>query len=135
MELITIKESHYSNDLAILKSRLEAEGIHCVLKDELTSQVLSHIPSISVKLQVYESDLPLVKTIMDEFGEEITIPQIILCPSCNSKEVKVKMGFIDSLKIALVYAASQLSLSKYKGNQVSKDYICQECDTEFKQKS
>jgi hypothetical protein len=58
MQLVTIKESHYASDLAVLKSRLESEGIECFLDGELTSQVLSHIPSMSAKLQVYDTDLP-----------------------------------------------------------------------------
>jgi len=69
MKLVTIKESHNSNDLMILKSRLESEGIHCNLKDQYTSEVLSHIPSMSVKLQVYDSDLKNVKEIMNDMGE------------------------------------------------------------------
>ncbi len=33
MSLITIQESHIASDLTILKSKLEAEGIRCYLKN------------------------------------------------------------------------------------------------------
>ncbi len=135
MELITIKESHYSSDLAILRSRLESEGVHCVIKDELTSQVLTHLPSMSAKLQVNESDLPKVKTIMDEMGETISIPVIISCPSCYSRDVKAKINFYDKLKLSLKYAVAQLTLSKYESKLEMRTYICQDCGNKFKHKS
>ncbi len=69
MRLVTVKQSHYVSELVILKSRLESEGIECFLKNELTAQVLSHIPSFLVELQVKESDLDRVKEIMAEQNE------------------------------------------------------------------
>ncbi len=50
MQFITIKESHYASDLAVLKSRLEDEGVICRFKDELTTQVLSHLSNITIEL-------------------------------------------------------------------------------------
>lgn len=69
MKFVTIKESHYQTDLVVLKSRLESEGIQCLLKNELTSQVLNHIPSFLVELQVPEADLERVRGILEEIGE------------------------------------------------------------------
>ncbi|RIH63074.1 hypothetical protein D1164_21440 [Mariniphaga sediminis] len=69
MKFVTIKESHYAAELAVLKSRLESEGIECRLKNELTTQVMSHIPSFVVELQVLESDLERVIQILKEIGE------------------------------------------------------------------
>ncbi len=70
MRFITIKQSHYVTELVVLKSRLESEGIECFLKNELTTQVLSHIPSFLVELQVRESDLERVREIMKEHESE-----------------------------------------------------------------
>lgn len=69
MKFITIKESHFLSDLTVLKSRLESEGIECRLKNELTTQVLSHIPSFVVELQVSEHDLEKVIEILKHIGE------------------------------------------------------------------
>ncbi|NQT76986.1 MAG: DUF2007 domain-containing protein [Bacteroidetes bacterium] len=70
MKLITIKESHQATDLIILKSRLEAAGIACYLKNELTTQVLNYIPSMLVELQVSDTDLVKVQEIMQEVEGE-----------------------------------------------------------------
>ena len=69
MKLITVKQSRYAADLAILKSRLESEGIACWLKNELTSQVINYVPSIYAELQVSEADVEKVKAILIESGE------------------------------------------------------------------
>ncbi len=69
MKLITVKQSRYAADLAILKSRLESEGIACWLKNELTSQVINYVPSIYAELQVDEADVERVKVILAETGE------------------------------------------------------------------
>lgn len=69
MKFVTIKESHYMGDLAVLKSRLESEGIPCRLKNELTTQVFSHMATFLVELQVPETDLEKVREILAETGE------------------------------------------------------------------
>ncbi|MFW6289440.1 MAG: DUF2007 domain-containing protein [Mariniphaga sp.] len=69
MKLITVKQSRYAADLAILKSRLESEGIPCWLKNELTSQVINYVPSIYAELQVSEDDVERVKVILAQIGE------------------------------------------------------------------
>ena len=66
MSLITIKESHIESDLLVLKSRLESEGIRCYLKNEFTTQIMSHMPTFVVELQVSSSDLKRVREILKE---------------------------------------------------------------------
>jgi hypothetical protein len=70
MKLVTIKEARYAADLAVLRSRLEDEGIMCRLKNELNAQVISYIPSIYVELQVAEKDLERALEIMKETEQE-----------------------------------------------------------------
>ncbi|NOX84761.1 MAG: DUF2007 domain-containing protein [Chlorobi bacterium] len=69
MEFVTIKESTYVSDLAVLTSLLEANGVRCFLKDEFSSQVLNFMPMMSVKLQVAREDLPKVEKILREAEE------------------------------------------------------------------
>jgi hypothetical protein len=66
MSLVTIKESHVVSDLLVLKSRLESEGIKCYLKNEYTTQIMSHMATFLVELQVSESDLTKVQNILKE---------------------------------------------------------------------
>jgi hypothetical protein len=64
MSLITIKESHVEADLLVLKSILESEGIKCYLKNEFSTQIMSHMANFAVELQVSDSDLDRVQEIM-----------------------------------------------------------------------
>ncbi|HDR51772.1 MAG TPA: DUF2007 domain-containing protein, partial [Mariniphaga anaerophila] len=92
MKFITIKESHYLSDLSVLKSRLESEGIECRLKNELTAQILNHIPSFLVELQVPESDLERVREILIETGELSDSRTKIVCSACGSEKIKLKLS-------------------------------------------
>jgi len=66
MSLVTIKTSHNEIDLLFLKSRLESEGITYYLKNEYSTQVLNHIQSNEVELQISEADIERVKLILEE---------------------------------------------------------------------
>lgn len=66
MSWVTIKSSHYETDLLPLKSRLEAEGVQCFLRNEHTSQVMSHMVTFVTELQVAEEDMEKVTEIMTE---------------------------------------------------------------------
>ena len=66
MSFVTIKESHVETDLLVLKSRLEAEGIKCYLKNEFTAQIMSHMATFTAELQVSSTDLKRAQEIIKE---------------------------------------------------------------------
>ncbi len=99
MKFVTIKESHYQSELVVLKSRLESEGIECRLKNELTTQILNHIPSFLVELQVPEHHLERAGEIMHEMGETASGSSRISCPRCGSEEVKLVIPFKNQLRL------------------------------------
>ncbi len=68
MSFVTIKESHVEADLLVLKSRLEAEGIKCFLKNEFTTQIMSHMATFMVELQVSTSDVEKAQAIMQKIA-------------------------------------------------------------------
>ncbi len=70
MKLVTIKASHNIADLLVLKSKLESEGIPCFLKNELTTQIMSHMATFDVELQVAEGDLDGVQEILKDFNNQ-----------------------------------------------------------------
>lgn len=130
MNLVTVKSSHYQTDLIILKSRLESEGIFCFLKNELTSQILNHVPAFIVELQVKNSDLKQVKNIMLEMGETPENGVAFVCDSCGSDKLKMKLSFIKRIQVffSLLYAlGSNVPMDKlFKQAK----YFCKDCGTE-----
>lgn len=69
MSLVTIKRSHYETDLLVLKSKLESEGIRCFMRNEYTTQIMNHMATFDVELQVSEHDLKKAQSIMSQIEE------------------------------------------------------------------
>ena len=67
MKFVTIKESHSESDLLVLKSKLESEGISCFLKNEFTTQIMNHMATFTVELQVPDSEVERAKKIINDF--------------------------------------------------------------------
>ena len=72
MKLITIKKAHLESEISVLKSRLEAEGIRCKLKNEYVTQVINFMPSFVMELQVHEFDLEEALEILKVFESEVS---------------------------------------------------------------
>jgi hypothetical protein len=68
--LVTIYASYSLPDVAILKGRLENDGIHCYIKDEYVMQTNSAISNGigGVKLQVKADDVEKALPILKELG-------------------------------------------------------------------
>ena len=69
-QIVTIRSFNYPVELAVIRGRLEAEGIDCFVQDELTIQAnpfYSHALG-GVKLQVRQSDLRRAMEILEEGG-------------------------------------------------------------------
>ena len=131
MQLITIKESHYSSELAILKSRLESEGIKCIIQGELTSQVLSHIPAMNAKLQVRKSDFEKVRKIMIETGEWQKEKVKIVCPKCGSENFKIKRSSKERWRIFIAVFMALITFVAFANYKHSSLLVCKKCKHEF----
>ncbi|MDD6210814.1 MAG: DUF2007 domain-containing protein [Bacteroidales bacterium] len=70
-KLVTIKTFTYPHELAIIRSKLESEGIYCFAQDELTAQVHPFYSNAigGIKLQVREEDIEKAITILKENGD------------------------------------------------------------------
>lgn len=66
MSFVTIRKTHTPSEILVLKSVLESEGINCFLKNEYTTQIMNHLPSFEVELQVSELDLEKALKIMTD---------------------------------------------------------------------
>ena len=132
MQFITIKESRNANDLYVLKSRLESEGIFCHLKDELSSQILNYLPVMTVKLQVTEKDIERVKEIMEESGESLFDKNNLICPKCGSEKIKVKISIKNSIYILTMFFLAIITLSAVGNVFKNAEYRCKDCYHDFK---
>jgi transposase-like protein len=133
MKFVTIKESHYLADLSVLKSRLESEGIECRLKNELTTQILNHIPSFLVELQVPESDVDRVQKILVETGELSGSATKPVCPACGSEKIKLKLSLRKRIQVFFAAISAALLLGNLPLDKIFKNsrYRCSDCGSEF----
>ena len=134
MNFVTVKESHYQGDLVVLKSRLESEGIKCRLKNELTTQVLNHIPSFVIELQVPDDKVDQARKIMIETGEVETPAALVKCPKCDSQDVGLQMDFGTRMKLFFKSIGGALTLKTPDVESIlqSGKYKCKNCGEEFK---
>ena len=133
MKFVTIKESHYLADLSVLKSRLESEGIECRLKNELTTQILNHIPSFLVELQVPESDVDRVQKILVETGELSGSATKPVCPACGSEKIKLKLSLRKRIQVFFAAISAALFMGNLPLDKVLKNtrYRCSDCRNGF----
>ena len=131
MNLITIKESRVATDLVVLKSKLESEGIHCIMADELSTQVLNYLPMNTVKLQVYEEDVERALQIING-SDNYKKVEAIICPDCGSKDVKMIIPFKTRLKIIFYIFINAISFAAGSMPKYNMKYKCKSCKIKFK---
>ncbi len=151
-KFVTVLTFTFAHEVAIIRGRLEAEGITCFVKDELTVQIHPFYSNAigGVKLQVRESDLNQAIQILKETGyikgEELQSSQEspllnkhidnqhasikegkITCPICGSEEV------VKSRKMGWLFLLTSL-LFIFPTPFFQKTYYCFDCKQEFKWK-
>jgi len=149
-KFITVLTVTFPHEVAVIRSRLESEGITCFVKDELTVQVYPFYSNAlgGVKLQVLEKDLNQTVAILKETGyieEEDLQPSAelpginehsdnqqvtskgaeIICPICGSEDVVTtkKAGWLFLLTSLLFMCPTPF---------LRKKYYCFNCKQEFK---
>ena len=155
-KFITVLTFTFASEVAIIRGRLEAEGITCFVQDELTVQVNPFYSNAigGVKLQVRESDLRQAIEILKETGyiqeeelqpskkstrlnkhtenRQVTIRKIsTTCPVCGSEEI------IKTKKAGWLFLFTSFLLLPFCGifsPFFQKKYYCFDCKQEFKLK-
>ena len=151
-KIVTVLTTTFGYEMAVIRGRLEAEGITCFVQDELTVQVNPFYSNAigGVKLQVMERDWEQAMTILKETGyienkdlqssndsydcsdeqkEAFNGVKTVFCPKCGSEEVvkTKKAGWLflltSFLLIPLCYAFTPF---------FQKKYYCFDCKLEFK---
>ena len=139
-KFITILTGTFGYEVAVVRSRLESEGIICFVQDELTVQVSPFYSNAvgGVKLQVRESDLAQALEILKDTEHPLVCEQTtyhqtegeesdIVCPLCSSDEVVIarKAGWV-FLLTSLLFA--------FPSPFMARKYFCFDCKKEFKYK-
>lgn len=70
MEFVTIATFTLPSELAVIKGKLESEGIDCFVKDELTVQVHNFLSNAvgGIKLQVRNTDASKATELLKDMG-------------------------------------------------------------------
>ena len=103
--LVIVATFTYPTELAVIRGRLESEGIECFLKDEYTVQAYNFYSNAigGIKLQVRESDAERAIQILKEAGyikEQDQSPSPFFS---KLDKLTNKMPFIGKLSIELRY--------------------------------
>lgn len=131
MNLVTIATYNLPQQLIIAKAKLEANGIECFVKDELTAQVHNFLSNAigGVKLQVLESDANKARKILLERNDLKAdySESKLKCPNCES-------GNIDGMglngRISMIF----FFILGFPIPIFSNKFKCYDCDHVFKYK-
>jgi rubredoxin len=135
IKLITLRTFDNSINAHITKTRLEAEGVECVLFDELinTLNPLYNVTVGGIKLQIKDSDLDKAELIMKEIESsklKNDQDEIVVCPKCEStdfyngfRSMKGTKGFFSAVVSFLLGVFPIYFKTVYR---------CKECGYEFK---
>ena len=89
-ELKTVATFEYAHFAHIAKTKLESEDVECYIFDEYTSSMNWFFNNAigGIKLKVREEDNERALNILNENVEIENEDAEIICPECNSKEIK-----------------------------------------------
>ena len=129
MNLITIATYTYPHEMVISKSKLDANGIECFVRDELTVQVNNFYSNAigGVKLDVREEDAERAVQILKE-SNDINVSYSesnIKCQHCGSGNIDGKK-FNGKLSL-LIWVALGIPIPIF-----SSKYHCYDCHKDYK---
>lgn len=136
MRLVTIKRFDNSLDTHLLKTKLESEGINCVIFDEnlvAVNPLFNHTIG-GIKLKIDEKDVLKAQEVLAQFeANELKSKQgkSVICPNCNSKDLysnyKSMKGPKGILSVLISFLLTTFPL------YFKTVYKCKSCGLEFKQ--
>lgn len=121
-ELITVATFEYAHFAHLSKARLESEGIECYIFDEYTSSMNWFYNNAigGIKLKVRGEDYEQAKKILNENVELENEETELICPECNSKEIKDE-------KISKKLAYISILLIGFPLLFIKRKYNCENC--------
>lgn len=135
MALVTLKTFDNHVEAHLLKTKLESEGIPCVLFDEniVTLNPLYNYCVDGIKLKVMEEDAARaleIVTALDERPFKNEQDEKLVCPSCGSD--KLYGNFTSNRNLAGLLSSVISLLLAVLPIYERKVYKCRDCGFEFK---
>ncbi len=138
MSKIVVYETFYNPiEANIIKSKLLDSGVQCFLSDEntLTVNPLYNQALGGVKLHVFERDVPLVRSILNE-GSEEGLEDVehaedaerisgITCPNCGSDNVGYVQATKERFGILTILVSLLLMVYPFRAKKVHHCFNCQ----------
>ena len=110
-----------------LKNNLENEGIECFLTNEISSTlvpVYNGMMNAGIQVMINEEDLEKASKLI----EQPDIEKPLVCPNCNSSNIKFGFGNRKGWKVLGVVLSLLVAIPF--GN-IKRYYYCKDCKTEF----
>lgn len=129
METVRLLTCDNSQEAALIKGRLENEGVRCFTTNENFTTLMPNLNGMlgaGVQLMVFKYDYNRVYHLL-ELGNSKS--DVIHCPNCNSSNVRFGLGHNKIGKIAAVIL-SVLAFVPF--NNIKKNFSCSDCQSEFK---
>jgi len=125
INLCTVDNSYEAN---FIKEDLEDKGIPCILTNENITSLMPHMNGIlgsGIQVLVDKDDLITAREILDKRKTS----DVVVCPDCNSKNIKYGLGTTNKGKkiLALIIAIVIGSPTKH----IRQTYYCEDCKREF----
>ncbi|ARN72270.1 hypothetical protein BST91_11665 [Nonlabens tegetincola] len=128
----TVAIFSYPADAAVIKSKLESEGVTVILRDEFTIATDPFATNAigGIKMDVYREEYLKAINIIETVNPEIlsTVTQLIKCPNCKKRQVREQHDVHTATNFKETITAIYLSIFPFTG---SEHYVCKNCNHKF----
>lgn len=109
----------FLSDALVLRSRLEYEGIICLIPEEHSASISPHLTGFTVRILVNEHDLPAAKKILGDTTEAPGTPdETFTCENCGGHAWKKRPTFFTNLSRFLLGFFGTVPVRKKENRRV-----------------
>ncbi len=126
MAIINLTTCYNLIDASFIKNNLENEGVECFLTNEITSTLVpfyNGMMNAGIQIMINEEDYEKASLLINK-----PLENPVICPNCNSTNIKFGFGKKKGLKILGVFLSVLVEIPF--GN-IKRNYYCKDCKTEF----
>ncbi len=114
----------YLSDALVLRSRLEYEGISCLIPEENSASIAPHLTAMTVRILVDERDFLAAKEVLNDTTEIPSEPgDTFRCEKCGGTEWKNRPTFFRNLSRFLAGFLVSVPVRKSESRR-----ICVKCE-------